>query len=123
MRSLLRSFAEFLEALREGPAPGVRGVQFSKAGGKFVVRSSLAETVFDTRRRIVIRGHSVIARFSDIQAVNIRAIRDEDRPESWSVSLRTSIIGAINVATTTDDAEASILGARLSEVLGVKVVA
>ena len=123
MRSLFQSFAEFLQALRDGPAPAVEGIHCSDAAGKFIVTSRVAETVFHTRRRVVMRGRRVIAKFSDIQAVDIRAIRDEDRPKSWSVSLRTSFIGAINIGNTFDDVEASILGARLSEVLGVQVVA
>jgi len=96
MRSLFRSFTEFLEALREGPAPAVDGIQFSNRAGKFIVTSHVTETVFHTHRRVVMRGNRVIAKFSDIQAIDIRAIRDEDRPKSWSVSLRTSFIAAIN---------------------------
>jgi hypothetical protein len=114
---------EFLESLREGPSGGAQGVQIVKDDGQLVVWSGQAETVFHTRRRVITRGEHVIAKFSDVQAVDIRVVRDRDRPKTWSVSLRTSFIGSIDITVTTDDAEASILGARLSEALGVPVVA
>jgi hypothetical protein len=71
---------EFLESLREGLSGGAQGVQIVKADGQLVVRSGQAEIVFHTRRRVITRGEHVIAKFSDVQAVDIRVVRDEDRP-------------------------------------------
>ena len=124
MRSLLRSFAEFLSDLRSGSGLGSRSVQFTQSDNGLLIASNLGDTLLDTRRRMVLRNQRIVASFLDVKSVRIRKICNDDQPELWEVSLRTSsLLGGVDVAATTDDAEASILGARLSEVLGVPVVA
>lgn len=122
MRALLRSFTDFLDDLRRGAGLGSRAVQFTESAAGLTITSNLGDTLLDTRRRVVARRERVLTRFADVKSVRIREVRADDRPELWAVSLSTALRGSIDIALTTDDVEASILGARLSEVLGVSVV-
>jgi len=49
------------------------------------------------------------------------APEDEDSPERWSIQLNTGLLSSKNVFVTTDDADASIVGARLSKITGKRV--
>ena len=78
--------------------------------------------VLDARSRLITRNGNEFARFDNIQTIDLTHAReDEDSPERWSIQLNTGLISSKTVLVTTDDADASIVGARLSEITGKRV--
>ena len=78
---------------------------------------------FDRRRNVVLRGGRVIAKYAEIQSIDVRYIRrNDDTPEFWRVSLATrAFFPELEIGTTRNDVEASIAASRLATVMGVKV--
>lgn len=78
--------------------------------------------VLDTRSKLITRNGARYLRFDEIRSIDVVYLRPtEDRPERWKVKLRTSTVWAKTLLTTTDDADASILAARLSTLTGRRV--
>lgn len=120
--SFLRDLLSTLrEVLNPPPVSSREVIEIERAEGRLVVRSTVAVTEFDIRRRLIWRRGEVIARFSDIKAISVNRRDDEDRGTTWSVTLEISFFLALRIGVTHDDVDASILGARLSEVLGLPV--
>ena len=76
---------------------------------------------FDRRRKSVLRGGCVLARYAEIKSVDVRHMRDDESPEYWKVSLSTGLFSGVEIGTTRNDVEASIAAARVATIAGVKV--
>lgn len=82
------------------------------------------EVVVNKRFRTVKCGGDVLARFDEIQSIEIRCRSDgEDADPYWVVRLRLSRLSSVQVGRTSDSVEASIVGARLSTFTGKRVTA
>lgn len=90
---------------------------------QLVLASGRREIVVNKRFGTVKSGQRVLARFADIRAIEIQRRRDDDGPDTWSVSLALSWWSSVHVGRTEDATEASIVAARLSTITGKKVVA
>lgn len=76
----------------------------------------------DRRRRLVWSDTRVLARFNEIGFIAISHQRaDDSDPETWTVALDTGWPSSIPVCRTTDDVEASVVGARLATFTGLRV--
>jgi hypothetical protein len=77
---------------------------------------------FDRRRKLVLCGGRVLARYADIKSVDVEhRCRDDERPEYWKVSLSTGMFSGVQIGTTRNDVEASIAAARIATIAEVKV--
>ncbi len=91
---------------------------------RLVLVSGGREVVVNKRFRTVKCGGDVLARFDEIQAIELRCQSDgEDGPDYWVVRLRMSWLSSVQVGRTSDRVEASIVGARLSTFTGKRVTA
>jgi hypothetical protein len=81
-----------------------------------VLNSNDREIVFNKRFRTVKSGTKVLAQFDAIQTIDVTHHRaDDDKPESWSVRLNVKgWFASVTLGDTNDDAEASIVAARVS---------
>ena len=100
----------FLEIVEEGP-------------NRLVVESNRGTMVVDARRRVISRNGKELTSFDRVKFVDVT--REQDRAEllEWRVDLYLGPLREIRVGETRDDAQASIVGARLTDLIGVKVLA
>lgn len=93
-------------------------------GVQLVLLSDGREVVVNKRFRTVKCRGDVLARFDEIQSIELRCQSDGDHGEAyWVVRLRISWLSSVQVGRTSDRVEASIVGARLSTFTGKRVVA
>lgn len=90
---------------------------------RLVLVSDGREVVVNKRFRTVKCRGDVLARFDEIQSIELRCQSDGDGPGYWVVRLRISWLSSVQVGRTSDRVEASIVGARLSTFTGKRVVA
>ncbi len=90
---------------------------------RLVIRSNGAQLVADRRRRAFTRSERVVARFDDIESIDVKHRSNDDGPSTWTVSLHMSWFSRVHVGSTSDDAEASIVAARIATITGKKVLA
>ena len=90
---------------------------------RLLLRSSYGEFLFDKVAQNVLRGMTEISTFQEIRSIDIAAFPGGMGERSWSIVLFRSFLDRITVARTYDDGEASVLAAKLSRVLGCKVIA
>jgi hypothetical protein len=90
---------------------------------RLLLRSSYGEFLFDKVAQNVLRGMTEISTFQEIHSIDIAAFPGGMGERSWSIVLFRSFLDRITVARTYDDGEASVLAAKLSRVLGCKVIA
>lgn len=89
---------------------------------RLVLQHGGHEIVADRRNRTVWSGTRLLATFDAIESIDIRhCSSDEDGPEFWEISLRGRGISSTLIGRSSDDAEASIVAARLATVMGKKV--
>jgi hypothetical protein len=84
----------------------------------------LANTAYvvDTKSRVITRNGRQFVQFDQIQTVDVTHLREDgDSPERWRVQLNTGLLSCKTLLVTTDDADASILAARLSTLTGKRV--
>lgn len=84
----------------------------------------VANTVYvvDTKSGVITRNGREFVQFDQIQTVDVTHMReDPDSPERWRVRLNTGLLSSKTLLVTTDDADASILAARLSTLTGKRV--
>ena len=88
-----------------------------------VLNGNGREIVFNKRFRTIKSGTTVLAQFDAIETIDVIHHRgDEDRPESWSVRLNLKgWFASVSIGDTNDDAEASIVAARVSRFTDKKV--
>jgi hypothetical protein len=90
---------------------------------RLVLVSGGREVVINKRFRTIKCRGDVLARFDEIQSIELRCQSDDDGPAYWIVRLRISWLSSVQVGRTSDRVEASIVGARLSTFTGKRVVA
>jgi hypothetical protein len=99
-------------------------IEMTEQGDKrLVITSSGRQLVADNARRAFTSSGNVVARFDAIQSIDVKRTESENGPTVWTVSLYLSWFSRVHVGRTTDDAEASIVAARLSTITGKKVLA
>jgi hypothetical protein len=84
--------------------------------------SSYGEFIFDKVDRRVLKDAVTVAVFDEIDSVDIDLFPGGRGQRSWSIVLFRGFVDRITVARTYDDGEASVLGSKLSGVLGCKIV-
>jgi hypothetical protein len=121
--NLLRNF---IDALRpeagdwlEAPAFGI----VQEDDTVLVLNGNGRQLVVNKRHRTVKVGTKVLALFDAIETIDVLHRRaDEDRPDRWSVSLNlTGMFSTVSIGETGDDAEASVIAAKLSRFTGKRV--
>jgi hypothetical protein len=90
---------------------------------RLLIQSSGRQLVADKSRRAITSSGRVVARFDAIQSIDVKRTENENGPTVWTISLYLSLFSRIHIGRTTDDAEASIVAARLSTITGKKVLA
>ena len=82
---------------------------------------------FDGSRRAVLagaRGERVLVHFHQIHSVDVRTLRnDNGSVAGYAIALHRGLFDNVHLGSTCDDAEASIVAARVSTITGVKVLA
>jgi len=87
------------------------------------------ELRLDRRFGTVKSGSRVLARFSEIRAIVVSHSRlggahvREEMPELWTVTLSLGWFSRVHVGRTHDDAEASVVAARIASLTGKPVTA
>lgn len=85
--------------------------------------------LFDHRQQTIMRGGRVFAKYSDVQAVDIRLIRvnSGDRhgymslSDRWDVCFKLGMFSHPVIGMTHDEVEASIAAARVAGIFGATV--
>jgi hypothetical protein len=90
---------------------------------RLVLNSMGREIVVNGRYRTVKSGEKVLARFDAIQSIEVARQTSDDGTDTWKVSLYISWLSRVHIGRTSDAAEASIVGARLSTITGKKIIA
>jgi hypothetical protein len=119
---LALKLSPLVEATRGEPLvePYVEVEQFDD--DRLVIESSHGRFVFDRGQRVVQEGEQQLATFDSIQSVDIAAFPGGRGERSWSITLFRSLFDRITVARTYDDGDASVVAAKIANVLGCRVV-
>ncbi len=126
---LHQAFSQLVQMLQRGGTGDMRIKIDSPA--RLVIESNWLWTVrtvtFDGSRRAVLsgaRGERVLMHFHQIHSVDVRTLRDEDGGVAgYAVALHRGLFDNVHLGSTCDDAEASIVAARVSTITGAKVLA
>jgi hypothetical protein len=89
---------------------------------QLVIESSHGRFVFDRKARVVLQGEQQLAAFDTIQSVDIAAFPGGRGERSWSITLFCGFFERITVGRTYDDGDASVVAAKLADVIGCRVV-
>lgn len=87
-----------------------------------VIESSHGSFVFDRLQRVVKEGEQQLATFDTIQSVDIAAFPGGRGERSWSITLFRSLFDRITIARTYDDGDASVVAAKIADVIGCRIV-
>jgi hypothetical protein len=90
---------------------------------RLVLTSSYGVFTFDKLQGQVLKGPDLVWAFDEIQSVDLRAFPGGLGARSWSVSLYKGVVDRVTVARTYDDGEASVVAAKISRIVGCKVIA
>jgi hypothetical protein len=120
--ALALRLSPLVEAARGEPLvePFVEVVDYNEQ--RLLLRSSYGEFEFDRSRAVVCRQGVEVADFRSIRSVDLAAFPGGRGQRSWSATLYRSFLDRITVARSYDDGEISVLGARLSRVIGCRVI-
>jgi hypothetical protein len=119
---LLVKLSPLVEAARGEPLiePFVEVAEHSEA--RLVLRSSYGLFSFDTAQRVITRDEVEVSGFDAVLSVDIGAFPGGRGEKSWSVVLFRGLVDRITIGRTYDDGEASVVAAKVAQVLGCKVV-
>jgi hypothetical protein len=116
-----------VEAARGEPLvePFIEIEHFDEA--QLIIASSHGHFFFDRRNRTVRmidpeQGEVDLGAFETIQSVDIAGFPGGRGERSWSVTLFRGYVDRITVGRTYDDGDASVVAAKLADVLGVRVI-
>jgi hypothetical protein len=121
--NLLRTF---LNALRpeagdwlEAPAFGI----VQEDDTVLVLNGNGRQLVVNKRHRTVKAGAKVLTPFDAVETIDVVHRRaDEDHPDRWSVRLNLKgTFSTVSIGETGDDADASVIAAKLSRFTGKRV--
>ncbi len=87
-----------------------------------VLQSSHGEFCFDRSQQRVRKDGVDLCAFGDIESVDIAAFPGGRGERSWSIVLFCGFVNRITLARTYDDGQASVLAAKVAQVLGCKVL-
>ena len=90
---------------------------------RLVLDTNRGNFVFDKRRDVVSRNGKAIAKMANIKFVDIVRDKEAAHPLHWEITLYMSFFKRIRVGQTRDDAQASIVGARITEITGARQLA
>jgi hypothetical protein len=119
---LLVKLSPLVEAARGEPLiePFVEVAEHSEA--RLVLRSSYGLFSFDKAQRVITRDEVEVSGFDGVLSVDIGAFPGGRGEKSWSVVLFRGLVDRITIGRTYDDGEASVVAAKVAQVLGCKVV-
>lgn len=130
LHDLLDSLTQLTRVLFFGGTSNVRVRLDSPA--RLVIEDDWIWTIrthtFDASQRTVLRRFGqrpdrVLARFNQLHSVDVRKLYREGHFVGHTLSLRRGWLDELDLGSTEDDAEASIVAARVSTITGVKVLA
>ncbi len=79
--------------------------------------------VFDANRRVVLRDERLLARFNQIRSIEMRVFYGQNgKVIGYRLALHRGWLDNPIVGSTEDDAQASIVAARISTITGAKVL-
>lgn len=97
---------------------------FDDANQKLRLQTGGQSLVIDGRQHTVSLNGRVVARFDEVKFVHIRqSSANADHPPEWFVVMHVGLFRNIHVGRTRDDAQASIVAARIATVMGKRVSA
>jgi hypothetical protein len=119
---LLVKLSPLVEAARGEPLiePFVEVAEHSEA--RLVLRSSYGLFSFDKAQRVITRDEVEVSGFDAVLSVDIGAFPGGRGEKSWSVVLFRGLVDRITIGRTYDDGEASVVAAKVAQVLSCKVV-
>jgi hypothetical protein len=88
---------------------------------QLVLRCGARHVVLNRRYKTVKADDHVLARFGDIQFVDIAYQPGDEQADAWRVCLNLGGCTAVDIGTTTDDVSASIAAAHLGTFTGKTV--
>ncbi len=121
-RNLVIKLSPLVEAARGEPLVEPFFELLEHSPQRLLLRSSYGEFDFDREGRRVLRDSVAVADFASIRSVDLDVFPGGRGARSWSVTLYRSFLDRITVARGYDDGEVSVLGAKLSRVIGCKVI-
>jgi len=78
--------------------------------------------IIDAASSSIFRDGRMVVSFDQVRTVDVRRdLDDEGLPERWCVVLNTGALSSLKVLVSTDDADVSIIAARLADLLGKRV--
>jgi hypothetical protein len=89
---------------------------------QLVLESSHGRFVFDRKARVVLQEGQQLATFDSIQSVDLAGFPGGRGERSWSITLFSGFLDRITVGRTYDDGDASVVAAKLADVIGCKVI-
>lgn len=87
---------------------------------RLALKTAWGHFVFDGRRPVVSRNGKTLLRFEQIRSVDVIADKDTGEFREWKIDLYVSFLRRIRIGTTRDDAQASIVGARIISITRAK---
>ncbi|WP_144290013.1 hypothetical protein [Ideonella sp. A 288] len=87
---------------------------------RFELKTRRGHFVFDGRRRVVSRNGRTLLRFEQVKSIDVIADKDTGGFSEWKIDLYVNFLRRIRVGTTLDDAQASMVGARIITITGAK---
>lgn len=121
-QALLLKLSPLVEAARGEPLVEPYLHLTESGDGRLLLASAYGNFVFDRNARVVLKDGVEISRFDAIESVDINAFPGGRGARSWALSLFRGFVDRTTVARTYDDGEASVVAAKLSRVIGCKVV-
>ncbi|MDM4766865.1 hypothetical protein [Pelomonas sp. SE-A7] len=123
MKGRRLTWLDRLKAFWRALAPGLHDIECTTVAldeWRTELRWRAAPLVFDRRSKTIWERRRLVARYAQVQAVEIEHLRGDDAPDHWRVSL-VHEKGRLRLGMSRDDAEASLAAARASELCDAKV--
>ena len=123
MKSLLGALSEILAAVGRLLWP-FQKLKVSQSGpSRLSIESRQGDFILDARRKSFSRNGRLLARFEQIRFVEVIHVSTDESGDHWEVRVQVDTRFPVHIGSTDDDAEASILAARLSSLVGCRVLA
>jgi hypothetical protein len=90
---------------------------------RLVVKSARGRFTFDQARRAVLKKDRLLARFDEIEQIELETVTIDSNKQHWSLRLGRERRSSIYIGRTIDDVQASIVAAHIGTVTGKPVVA
>lgn len=114
MPRLLTSIVRITGRLGRSPRP-VRPLRIAEDDPlRLAIDSRRGTFVADHRRRILSRNGQVLARFVDIQSIDVVTERTDGVSGHWAIWAQVGPLMRVKIGDTDDDVHASVVAARLA---------